>query len=308
MLHIGLADDPFQYYAVITQMADRIQCLSLPYLHPQFNTITFPFLKRLRTSSNRVESLVRLSRSRFPMLRHLDLGLCLNRGTPIVDESVDVPFLQTLRLVIDEGAHFMRIAHQCTWSLKSLDVVIPGHSFFSQEHTITLPQLENLRFMDHRHERSLITMITPMLTVFATSTRYDSASFPLTMYLGVLTHVCAEGQRIPPLLELSGLRVLQLKFYTDVDLPRYSDVLKRLLDDKVCPELEIVELGCARRSDAEISDIKTLFLEINRHRGNHIELHIATSEAYRHVLLPHLVRYPVSDPFNLPLFVSLTYG
>jgi hypothetical protein len=124
------------------------------------------------------------------------------------------------------------------------------------------------------------------------------------MDLGLLTHVRVGGTQIPPLLKLSGLRVLQLDFRHSL---YYIEVLKRLLDDSICPELEIVELGHGGRSDAEISDIKALLLEINRRRG-HIELHIVGSGPYRHLLLPQLVSYPVSDPVNLSLFVSLTSG
>jgi hypothetical protein len=190
--------------------------------------------------------------------------------------------------------------HRYGQYLTSLDLRIPHGTLFSRQYVIPLPELETLTFGDSGKDKSPIMMITPKLKIFVTRTDYHAVSFPLEMDLGLLTHVSARGDQIPPLLELSGLKFLHLY----PNSPCYSEFLKPLVDDpSVCRELELVELRLMEEnmSDADYSDFHNLFLRINGRRTGYIEHFIHSQFASWHKKLPKVGYYTVSDPLALPL-------
>jgi hypothetical protein len=293
-----------EYYIPITQIADRIRCLSIPTFSTLLYGITFPFLNRLHLIAEINPMIIsRLSRSRFPALCRLDVYFPERAYRYLIDKTVDSPLPHTLIISSCPGVNVTRIVHRYSQSLTSLDLTIPRGVSFSRRYIVPLPQLESLTFNDFGTVRSPLTMITPILKVFVTDTNYDSASFPLEMDLSLLTHVRTEGSQIPPLLELSGLKFLQL--YPDSDY--YSRILRPLVDDpSVCRELESIEVRLTERdlSDEDYSDFQKLILQINGSRSSHIEHFVHSRFARWHEELPQVGYYIVSNFLDLPLLIA----
>jgi hypothetical protein len=101
------------YYAPITQMAHRIQCLTIPTFSTQFDSITFPFLNQLYLLAE-VDpmTILRLSRPRFPALRRLDVHFLEKASLRFDDGTVDLPQPQTLSLSSYPGVNLMLILHK----------------------------------------------------------------------------------------------------------------------------------------------------------------------------------------------------
>ena len=305
ILRVGLDFARPEYYTPLTLMADRIQCLSIPTV-TRLDGATFSFLKRLCLAEELdPTTILGLSRARFPALRRLDICFTMRSNPLLVDETVDPPRPQTLRLSTCRQVNVMPIVQRYGQALTSLDYTIPKGMSFSENYIISLPQLKTLAFNDFGKEKSPITMITPMLKVFVMSTNYESTSFPLEMDLGRLTHVRADGKQTPPLLELSGLKVLHI--YPDP--PCYDEILQPLVDKpSVCRGLGIVELRLKELSDVDYSDFRKLFLRINGPRERHINNYIHSRFTPWHQGLLQYGHYTVSDSLDLSLLVELTFG
>jgi hypothetical protein len=268
--------------------------------------ITFPFLNRLcLTSELDPITILELSHARLPVLRRMDVYFSHRSDPTSYYDFIDLPLPRTLRLGSYHGVNVMPIVNRYGRFLKSLDYTISRDTSFLQQYIVSLPQLEILAFNDLGKEKPPITMITPRLKVLVTSTSYVSASFPLEMNLGLLTHVRTDGKQVPPLLELSGLKVLHMF----PDSARYDKIFKLLVEHpSVCRELGTVEVRLRNPSDANRSNFQNLFLRINGARESHIEHFIHSRFTPWHEVLPQNEHYTVSDSSDLSLLVTLTFG
>lgn len=267
-LHIGLAkmfkDADF---AAVAQMADRVQCLSVPNLSIDIRGVQYPILERLRiTNETSPRALLQLTRSLFPALRHLEFAYHLTPDLLALEAMEGLPPLQSLRLSVQEGIVFFHMARKCSETLTCLDLYINSRTQFPRKYTLTLPQLRALSFYDARtwdvyHD---IVLHTPQLRTLNTNADYTSKTFTLHLDLDKTTHLRVRGEQyVPPLTSLRRLRVMQLAITTK----RFLDTLKSLLQEpSLCPELEAIEFLYPARLGAQYKVAEKTVSDINSHR------------------------------------------
>jgi hypothetical protein len=272
-LHVGLQTlSDHTDFATVAQVADRIQCLSIPRLQKQLRGIKSPLLGCLRINDETtVEPLLQLSITQFPKLHHLEYTYYPTRADLTSGGAVlGFPALQSLSLVGYGFVPLSDILPKCSASLRSLEMLINDSTYFLQQHIINLPRLETLVF----YNRSLGTIrnppqfVTPALKAVRIGSSDSSRKFPLQMDLGMLKHVQTEYEQIPPLSALRGIKVLQVHLS-----PRLlTKLIKTLaLDSSTCPCLEIVEYDLKKAPNSDHLLFYKTLLEIKDNCGRNLQ-------------------------------------
>ncbi|KIM27082.1 hypothetical protein M408DRAFT_24833 [Serendipita vermifera MAFF 305830] len=262
-----------QEYSAVSQMAKRIECLSLPAFSLDLPFTAFPLLTRLYLRDQRSgEDLLQLNTSRFPNLRKLryENSTPFPLGAPIVD--LNFPTISTLDLTMDDGRALFHILQKCSQTLENLSIFFLSWTHLVQDYTIALPRLRRLVFMDTRKASRMTTLflITPSLKYLSVRVSRDAEQLPLQMDLGLLTHVRILGDECTQLSVFRSAKVLQLR----IGIRRLIAFLGDLSNNQsVCPLLETLELSSTSGQDgSEILD--ELVSTLNKQSGRRVRVSI----------------------------------
>lgn len=239
-LHVNF--DPWQCRAPISNVLDRIVCLSLVY-HPHALTrATFPHVTRLwiHQYGRYFVRLSEMDTTVFPALRHF---LC---GAPITDNGIGeftspsgIAPLETLSLCMAEEPTWLRVLHSCQDSLVSLQLVLVEQFWtLPPKFEVVLPLLKCLevQFWAEAGQEWPLDLKTPALETYWQHLGGDDYGGIRHYDINTVTQLCIDRWlELPSLPKLRLLRVC-----------RESDVIfyLRLIsaDPMLFPELERIEL------------------------------------------------------------------
>ena len=266
-LHIGVAR-PYigdKMNATLVQMADRIECLSIPFFPNILRESTFPVLKRLTVTSERYRDiLMNLRPSRLPRLIYLDISNPARLIGPPVDVIQELPPLRSLLMCVDNGPTLFNTLTTCANSLTTLELYFIVGTQLMRKYAFLLPKLEGLKldWMGHYVDNAPILVI-PKLKLFFTNIRMVIAEFPIQVSFDRVTHLRIQSGALPSLCSFQALQNLQLHVPPDI----FATFLSCLLhDSSTCPDLESIELG------EVINEVECLTVKINLCHGRRISL------------------------------------